>query len=213
LPTSGALRRSKAKHSLIWAMQVRLDSQNGVKARRWFERWSMKKREVGAHCWRRQSPQRGDRWYHGNCEGANRPGSLCLGKKSVRRPLSFAAGMTGRHHGASTLLRHVVAALSLRRSHGRTRKDTSYGWRERPQKGNRQQCECSDPNHPHNCTASLITRNKDTTSSHDVSPPLRTTAVTMITALRLTETNQPNPPHEIDRTVWQAFFLGETPCP
>jgi hypothetical protein len=34
----------------------------------------------------------------------------------------------------------------------------------------------------------LTARNKDTTSNYDVSPPLTTTAVTVITALRLTET-------------------------
>ncbi len=62
--------------------------------------------------------------------------------------------MTGRHHGTSTLLRHMVAALPFRGSHRRTWKDTGHGWRDGPQKGNRQQCECPDPSHPHKCTAS-----------------------------------------------------------
>ena len=144
----------------------------------------MKKRKMETDCHRRQSPQRGDRRYHSNCERTNRPGSLRLGQNCIRWSLSLAAGMTGRHHGASTLLRHMVAALPFRRSHCCTWKDTSHGRRDGPQKGNRQQCERSYPNHPHKCTASADYQKKDSTTNYDVSPPLTMTAVTAITTLK-----------------------------
>jgi len=131
-----------------------LDSQDGVIAGRWFGRWRMKKRKMETDCHRSQRPQRGDRRYHSNCEGTNRTRSLRLGKNSVRRPLSLAARVTGRHHGASALVRHVVATLPFRGSHCRSWKDARHRWRDCPQKGDRQQHEGSDPSHPHECTAS-----------------------------------------------------------
>jgi hypothetical protein len=95
--------------------------------------------------------------------------------------------MIGWHRGASTLLRHVVAALPFSCSQCRTPKDTSHGWRDRPQKGNRQQRKCSRPSHPHDCTASAVFEKQSTTSNSDVSPPLTTTAATVITTLELKE--------------------------
>ena len=92
----------------------------------------MKKGKVTANCRRGQRPQRCNRWYHRNRERTNRSGSLRLGKDGARGSLSLTAGMTGRHHGASTLLRHVVAALPFRGSHRRTWKDAGHGWRDRP---------------------------------------------------------------------------------
>jgi hypothetical protein len=129
-----------------------LDSQNGITARRWFWRWGMKKRKMAAHGHCGKSSQRDDRRYHRNRETI-RPCRLRLGKNSVCWSLSFAAGMTGRHHGASTLLRHVMAALAFRGSHGRNRKDARHGRRDRPEQGNRQQREGSDSSHSHDCTA------------------------------------------------------------
>jgi hypothetical protein len=92
----------------------------------------MRKRKMGVHCHRGQRPERSDRRYHGNGEGTKRPGSLRLGKNGVRWSLSLAAGMTGRHHRASTLLRHVVAAFPLRGGHCHTRKNARHGWRDCP---------------------------------------------------------------------------------
>jgi len=131
-----------------------LDSQNGTTVRRWFWGWGMKKQKMAAHCHRRQRPKRGKWRYHSDREGTNRSGGLGLGKNSVRWSLSLAAGMTGRHHGTSTLLRHVVAAFPFRGSHCHTWKHTSHGWRDRPQQGDRQQRECSGSCHSHQCTFS-----------------------------------------------------------
>ena len=92
----------------------------------------MKKRKMAVYRDFGQPPNRSDRRYHSNCEGTNWPGSLRLGKNRVRRCLSLAAGMTGRHNGTSTLLRHVVAALAFRGSHCHTRKNTSHRRCDRP---------------------------------------------------------------------------------
>src|SRR5260370_11837871 len=113
----------------------------------------MEKRKMGAHCQCGQCRERCDRGYHSNRERTNRLGSQRLGKNSVVWSLGLTAGMTRWHHGASTLFRHVVAALPFRGSHCRTRKNTRYGWRDRPQQGDRQQRECSGSSHPHKCTA------------------------------------------------------------
>ena len=131
-----------------------LDSQNGITAGRRLGRRSVKKCEVRAHGYHRQSPQRRCRWYHSNGEGTTRTGSLRLGKNSVRRSLSLAAGVIGRHHGTSALVRHVVATLPFRGSHCRTRKNTRHDWCDRPQQGDRQQRECSSSSHSHQCTFS-----------------------------------------------------------
>ena len=51
----------------------------------------------------------------------------------------------------------------------------------------------------------LTTRNNDTASNYNLSSPLTMAAVTVITAVRLTETTKPNPLNETDRTVGSAF--------
>lgn len=107
----------------------------------------MKKRKMETDCHHRQRPQRGDRWYHSNREGTNRPSRLRLGKNGFGWSLSLTAGMTGRHHRASTLLRHVVAALPFGERHCRTWKDARHGRRDCPQQGDRQQREGSDSSH------------------------------------------------------------------
>jgi hypothetical protein len=91
--------------------------------------------------------------------------------------------MTGRHHRASTLLRHVAAALPFRGSHCRTWKDARHGRRDCPEQGNRQQRESSDSSHSHQCTAFSDYRERTLTSSDDVRSHRRRTTVTGITSL------------------------------
>jgi hypothetical protein len=93
--------------------------------------------------------------------------------------------MTRWHHGASTLLRHAVAALPFRGSHCRTRKNTRHGWRDRPQQGDRQQRECSGSSHPHKCTTFSGCDEQVLASKNDVSLTRTTAAVTGITASKL----------------------------
>src|SRR5260370_39526349 len=93
--------------------------------------------------------------------------------------------MTRWHHGASTLLRHVVAALPFRGGHCRTRKNTRHGWRDRPQQGDRQQRECSGSSHPHKCTTFSGCDEQVLASKNDVSLTRTTAAVTGITASKL----------------------------
>ena len=92
----------------------------------------MKKRKMETDCHRSQRSWRGDLRYHSNREGANRPGTQGLGNNRVGWSLRLAAGMTSRHHGTSTLLRHVVAARAFRGRHCRARKDARHGRRDGP---------------------------------------------------------------------------------
>ena len=130
-----------------------LDSQDGITTGRRFGRWRVKKRKMGTHSYCGRRHERSGWRNDSNRERTNWPGSLRLGKNGVRGCMGLAAGMASRHHGAFTLLRHAVAALPFRGSHGHTRKHTRHRRRDRPYQGDRQQGECSGSCHFHQSTA------------------------------------------------------------
>ena len=80
----------------------------------------MKKRKVGLHSHGRQRPSRGDRRYHSNCKGTNRPGSQRPGEERCWLVHEPCSRNEWRHHRAPTLVGHVMAAFPFSGSHCRS---------------------------------------------------------------------------------------------